>query len=200
MKSKCRIFIAVELPEKTKQDIRKLQREIASHGLAIRWVKPVNTHLTIKFLGDVDPSDIETINRILSDVAANHPRFDLVPRGVGVFPNIRRPGIIWTGIAGQTDVLGSIHNAVNSGLNDLGFSADKRPYRGHLTLGRIKTRLDQSRLVTALRVNQDFVCEAFSVERLGMFKSELHPSGPVYTKLSAMLLNSSTFDRERITF
>ena len=192
MKSKFRAFIAIELPEKIKRDIRKLQHVFASHVLDIRWVKPVNMHLTIKFLGDVDPSDIEAVGRLLSDTAANHPIFDLAPRGVGLFPNIRRPSIIWTGIAGQTDVLGSIHKSVNSGLTDIGFEADKRPYRGHLTLGRIKTHMDQSRLVTALRVNQEFASEAFSVERLVMFKSERHPNGPVYTKLYEVPLGIST--------
>jgi 2'-5' RNA ligase len=192
MKSKFRAFIAIELPEKIKRDIRKLQHVFASHVLDIRWVKPANMHLTIKFLGDVDPSDIEAVGRLLSNTAANHPIFDLAPQGVGLFPNIRRPSIIWTGIAGQTDVLGSIHKSVNSGLNDIGFEADKRPYRGHLTLGRIKTHMDQSRLVTALRVNQEFVSKAFSVERLVMFKSELHPNGPVYTKLCEVPLGIST--------
>jgi RNA 2',3'-cyclic 3'-phosphodiesterase len=190
MKSKFRAFVAIELPEKIKRDIRKLQHAFASHGLDIRWVKPANMHLTVKFLGDVDPSDIESVGRVLSDTAANHPMFDLTPRGVGVFPNIRRPSIVWTGIAGQTDVLGSIHRSVNSGLSDIGFESDKRPYRGHLTLGRIKTHRNQNRLVTALRVNQEFVSEAFSVERLVMFKSELQPAGPVYTRLCEGLLGN----------
>jgi len=191
MKSKFRAFVAIELPEKIKRDIRKLQLAFASNGLDIRWVKAVNMHLTIKFLGDIEPPDVEAVGRVLSKTAASCPIFNLVPRGVGVFPNIRRPGIIWTGIAGQTDALGAVHKSVNGGLNDIGFEADKRPYRGHLTLGRIKTRMNQSRLVTALRTHQGFVSETFPVERLVMFKSELHPAGPVYTKLYEISLGTS---------
>ena len=113
------------------------------------------------------PSDIEIVARVLSDTAANYPVFDLVPRGVGIFPNIRRPRIVWTGIAGQTDILRSVQKSVENALVPLGFSAEKRPYRGHLTLGRIKDRIDQGRLVTALRAHQDFVSEAFSVPDAG---------------------------------
>ena len=192
MGSKLRAFIAIEVPEKIHNDIRRLQRAVASHRLNIRWVKPVNMHLTIKFLGDVDPSDMEVFGRILSDTAANHPIFDLLPQGVGIFPNIRRPRIIWAGIAGQTDVLRSVRKSVENALVSLGFAADKRPYRGHLTIGRIKTHLDQGRLVTALRTHQVFVSKTFSVERLVMLKSELHPNGPVYTKLLEMPFGIST--------
>ena len=192
MRSHLRAFIAIEVPEKIHNDIRKLQRAIASHRLNIRWVKPVNMHLTIKFLGNVEPSDMEALGRILSDTAANHPIFDLLPQGVGIFPNIRRPRIIWAGIAGQTDVLRSIWKSVEDALVPLGFAADKRPYRGHVTIGRIKTRLDRGRLVTALRTHQDFVSEKFSVKHLVMVKSELRPSGPVYTKLWEMPFGIST--------
>jgi 2'-5' RNA ligase len=194
MKPKFRTFVAIELPEKIHVDIRKLQRDFASHRLNVRWVKPVNIHLTIRFLGNVDPSDVSGVGRVLSDTAANYPIFDLVPRGVGIFPNIRRPRIVWTGIAGQIDVLRSVQKSVENALVPLGFAAEKRPYRGHLTLGRIKARMDQGRLVTALRAHQDFVSETFSVKRLVMFKSELHPNGPVYTKLYEMALGASISD------
>ena len=183
MKPKFRTFVAIELPQNIQDAIRKLQHSFASHRLDIRWVKPGNTHLTLSFLGDVDPFDIESVNRVLSDIAANYPIFDLSPRGVGIFPNVRRPRIIWVGIAGKTDVLRSVQKSVVNVLVPLGFAAEKRPYRGHLTIGRIKNRPNQGSLVTALRTQQEFDCEAFTVRRLIIFKSELHPDGPVYTQL-----------------
>jgi 2'-5' RNA ligase len=192
MKPKLRAFVAIELPEKIQGDIRSLQRAFAAHRLNIRWVKPVNLHLTIKFLGDIEPSDMEPLGRVLSDTAAIHPMFHLLPQGMGIFPNIRRPRIIWTGIAGQTHILRSIWKSVENVLVPLGFAAEKRPYRGHLTIGRVKTRMDQARLVSALRAHQDFVSESFLVKRLVMYRSELHPSGAVYTKLLEMPLGMST--------
>lgn len=191
MASKIRTFVAIELPEDIRADIRKLQHDFTSYRFDIRWVIPLNMHLTLTFLGDIDPSNIEAVGRVLSETAAHYPIFELRPRGMGVFPNIRRPRIIWTGIAGQTDVLRSVQKSVANALDPLGFAAEKRPYRGHLTLGRVKSRIDQSRLVDALRTHQEFVSEAFSVERLVMFKSELHPGGPSYTKLCEMPLGIS---------
>jgi len=181
--AKIRTFIAIELPDKIQSDIRQLKHSFLPYRFDIRWVKPLNMHLTIKFLGDVDPADLDTIGKLLSDIAGNFPRFDLIPRGLGVFPSLKRPRVIWIGIAGQTDVLGSIQQSVNGGLNEIGFTTEKRPFRGHLTFGRIKSRVDQDRLLDALHAQQKFVSKAFTVENLVMFKSELTPSGPIYTKL-----------------
>ena len=192
MKSKYRTFIAIELPEGGQDDIRRLQHAFATQRLDIRWVKPVNLHLTLSFLGDVDPPDIDAVARVLSGSAANTPIFDLSPRGMGVFPNIRQPRILWVGMAGQTDMLKSLQKSVADALAPLGFAANKRPYRGHLTIGRIKPRTHQGRLVDALRAHQEFVSQAFTVKRLVIFKSDLRPDGPVYTRLYEMPLGTST--------
>lgn len=190
VEKKLRTFVAIDLPESLQNDIRMLQNAFASRRLDVRWVKPANVHLTIKFMGDVDRLDIETAARILSETAANHPKFDLVPRGVGVFPSIKRPRVLWAGIAGQTDVLRSVQTSVDNAMVSLGIKADKRPFRGHLTIGRIKTHIQQDRLATALRTHQGFASEMFPVERLVLFKSELQPGGPVYTRLQEIPLGN----------
>jgi len=192
MKPKVRTFIAIELPDTIQSDIRQLKHFFTPYRFDIRWVKPSNMHLTVKFLGDVDPADLDTTHKLLADIAGNFPSFDLVPRGLGVFPSLKRPRNIWVGIAGQTDVLYSIQHAVNSDLTEMGFPAEKRPFRGHLTFGRIKSRIDPARLLDALRARQTFVSKAFTVERLVMFKSELRPGGPIYTKLYEEPLGIST--------
>jgi RNA 2',3'-cyclic 3'-phosphodiesterase len=191
MEAKVRTFVAIELPEIIQRDIRHLQHAFKSHRFDIRWVKPLNMHLTLAFLGNISPSVIEAVGRVVSETATAHPVFELIPQGVGVFPNIRRPRIIWAGISGQTDILRSLQAFMSSGLNRLGFKTEKRPYKGHLTLGRVKSPLDQGRLVDALRSHQGFVSRAFSVQHLVMFKSELHPGGPFYTKLSEVPLGHS---------
>jgi len=192
MKPKVRTFIAIELPDEIRSDIRQLTRAFTPYRFDIRWVKPLNMHLTIQFLGDVGPADLDAIGKVLSDKAGFFSRFDLIPRGLGVFPSLKRPRILWIGIAGQTDILGSIQKSVSSGLNDLGFTAQKRPFRGHLTFGRIKSRIDQKRLLDALHAQQKFVSKAFSVDHLVMFKSELTQGGPIYTKLYEAPLGIST--------
>ena len=184
--SKFRTFIAVELPENIRSDIRKLQHVFRSYRFDIRWVKTQNMHLTLKFLGDVDPAHVEPIWNVLTEIVGQHPVFELLPRGMGVFPNIRQPRILWAGIAGQMDALRNLHRSVEIALDPLGFTAEKRLFKGHLTIGRIKKRIDPKRLADALRTHQNFESDPFAVERLVLFKSELLPGGPNYTKLYEM--------------
>ncbi len=78
MEYKIRTFVAIELPENIRADIRKLKHSFTPYRFEIRWVKPLNMHLTIKFLGDVDPADLEAIRKVLSDIAGKFPSFDLI--------------------------------------------------------------------------------------------------------------------------
>ncbi|MDX2446197.1 MAG: RNA 2',3'-cyclic phosphodiesterase [Desulfobacterales bacterium] len=192
MGSKLRTFIAIELPGYIQDDLRKLQHVFISHRFDIRWVKPLNMHLTITFLGDIDPSEIKAVSRTLSETAARYPVFELVPRGVGVFPSIRQARIIWTGVAGQTHVLRQLQASVEKALEPLGFIAERRLFTGHLTMGRIKKRIDPKRLADALRIHQGFASDPFAVERLVLFKSDLKKNGPIYTKLREIRLDIQT--------
>ncbi|MBW1864084.1 MAG: RNA 2',3'-cyclic phosphodiesterase, partial [Deltaproteobacteria bacterium] len=112
MKYKFRTFVAIELPGYIRDDLRKLQHDFTSCRFDIRWVKPRNMHLTVKFLGDVDPVHVEAVGNVLAEIVRQTPVFELLPRGMGVFPNIRQPRILWTGIAGQADALGYLHRSV----------------------------------------------------------------------------------------
>ena len=190
--SKIRTFVAIELPENIRTDLRRLQHDFTSYRFGIRWVKPRNMHLTLKFLGDVDPVHVEAIGNVLAESVGQTPVFELLPRGLGVFPNIRQPRILWTGIAGQADALRYLHRSVEIALDPLGFTADKRFFTGHLTIGRIKKRIDPKRLADALRIHQGFASDPFAVERLVLFKSDLKQNGPQYSKLREMRLGIQT--------
>lgn len=192
MKANVRTFVAIELPENIRTDLRKLQHDFTSCRFGIRWVKPRNMHLTVKFLGYVDPVHVEDVGNVLAEIVGQTPMFELLPRGMGVFPNIRQPRILWTGIAGQVDALGYLHRSVENALDPLGFTAEKRFFTGHLTLGRIKKRIEPKRLADALRIHQGFASDPFAVERLVLFKSDLKQNGPVYTKLREMRLGIQT--------
>jgi len=147
-------------------------------------------HLTLKFLGDVDPVHVEAIGNVLTESVGQTPVFELLPRGLGVFPNIRQPRILWTGIAGQADAVRYLHRSVEIALDPLGFTADKRFFTGHLTIGRIKKRIDPKRLADALRIHQGFASDPFAVERMVLFKSDLLPGGAKYSKLYEMPLGN----------
>lgn len=192
MKHKIRTFVAIELPENIRSDIRKLQHAFSAYQFNIRWVKLRNMHLTLKFIGDVNPVHVKTIGDVLADIVGQNAVFELLPRGMGVFPNIRHPQILWTGVAGQMDALRCLHRSVEIALDPLGFTAESRPFTGHLTIGRIKKRIDPKRLADALRTHQGFASDPFAVERLMLFKSDLKKNGPIYTKLREMRLDIQT--------
>jgi 2'-5' RNA ligase len=186
-----RAFIAIELPEKIIYTIRKVQEEIKSYGLKIRWVRPENIHLTLKFLGDIQEADTEKVERAVSESVTGHPPISLAVRGIGVFPGIKRPRVIWLGVSNPLDVLTTFQKTLDEKLEAMGFPKEKKPFRGHLTLGRIKSNIDPKTLNDALKEFTRFESEHFLADRIMLYKSDLKPNGPVYTKLIETYLTAS---------
>jgi len=154
-----RLFIAIHLPDDLLQTLtasqRQLQRKLAASPL--RWSRPEGIHLTLKFLGDTDPARIPEIIDALSRVAAKHAPFELPVGGLGMFPNARRPNVLWAGVADEAHRLRHLAADVDKALARLGWQREKRPFSGHLTLARVKKqagnreRRELGEAVTALR-------------------------------------------------
>ena len=178
-----RTFIAIKLPENTITSLREVQEGIRSHGIHLRWVRPENIHLTLKFLGDIKEDNLEKITAALHESIAAYEPISLYAKGLGVFPGIKRPRVVWVGIAGQLESLIGLQQSLEQGLEGLGFEKEKRPFKGHLTLGRIKRRIDPKQLGNALIKYDEFKSETFSAENIVMYKSELKPTGAVYTEI-----------------
>ncbi len=178
-----RSFIAFELPENIISSIGKLQKQIKCHGLNARWVHPENIHLTLKFLGDITKTDIENAGGAIIETAKGYAPISLSAKGIGIFPNIKRPRVIWVGIAGQISTLVGLQRELDENLGSIGFAKEKRLFKGHLTLGRIKKKIPLKRLVDAIKKFEGFESEIFTVDQIILFKSVLKPSGSVYTKL-----------------
>ena len=188
---KVRAFIAIELPDRIRLDIASLQKDLASAGLKLRWVKSQNLHLTLKFLGDMNRETIADICNGLTAVTSMHPEFELQPSGIGCFPGLKNSRGLWTGISGTLDGLRTLQADVENALRPFGFKVEKRPFRGHLTIGRVKSRLNPHKLAEALRAHQGFYSDAFTVKQVTLFQSKLQPNGPVYTKLCESPLGAS---------
>ena len=186
-----RTFIAIELPEKIIYTIRKVQEEIKSYGLKIRWVRPENIHLTLKFLGDIQAADTENVARAVSETATGYPPISLAVKGIGVFPGIKKPRVLWLGISKQLDLLTALQKTLDEKLEAMGFPKEKRPFRGHLTLGRIKSKIDPKTLHDVLKEFTQFESERFFADRIILYKSDLKPKGAVYTKLIETYLTVS---------
>jgi 2'-5' RNA ligase len=180
-----RTFIAAEIPENITSGIRELQQGLKDYGIDIRWIRSENIHLTLKFLGDVQAADIDNIFEAISRTVDGVASISLKAKGIGVFPDIRRPHVLWVGLTGQLEVLMQLQKTLDSNLKDIGFPQEKRPFKGHLTIGRIKTKINTKKFGDALMAFRNFETETFIADKIILFKSELKPQGAVYTHLAS---------------
>ncbi len=188
--NKIRAFIAFHLPENVRKHIRDLQDHLRSGGLHLRWVAPENIHLTLKFLGDINPSDTERIAQAMSQSVQETSRLHLGAKGIGVFPTVRKARVLWIGLSGDTHELIQLQNRLDDRLSDLGYEKESRPFKAHLTLARAKESPDPKELVQAMEKFASFASPDFSAEELILWQSQLKPSGAVYTKLRSVFLAS----------
>jgi 2'-5' RNA ligase len=183
-----RTFIAVEIPENIISGIRDLQQDLKAYGVDIRWIRPENIHLTLKFLGDVQAADMDRIIKAIIGTAEGGSPISLQAKGIGVFPGVKRPRVLWVGLTGQLELLSSLQKTLDANLKGIGFPPEKRPFKGHLTIGRIKTKMNSKIFVDALMDFRSFESETFVADRIVLFKSELKPNGAVYTNLASATL------------
>ena len=183
-----RTFIAFQLQAEVVEALRALQAEMKQQGLTFRWVHPGNIHLTLKFLGNTTDEQIKAVKGVIEDVAGSQAPLSLEARGLGVFPSLKKARVLWSGIHGDAARLGELHSNLERSLSAVGFEAERRAFRGHLTLGRVKGRIDKRTLAAAIAACGSFVSPAMTADRLILFKSELKPSGAEYTELFARKL------------
>jgi 2'-5' RNA ligase len=188
MSTSIRTFIAVKLPETVLAAIGRVQERMAACGLNVRWVTTGNIHLTLKFLGEVDEDEVDSIATVLAEAVHGFAPLRLAAAGVGVFPSVKRARVIWVGLAGQLPELAALQRSIENRLATIGYPHEKRPFSGHLTLGRVKGLIAESRLTTAMGAFIDFASETFEVDRVVLFKSDLRPTGAAYTELRHVTL------------
>ena len=186
-----RSFLAFELPHDVRKKVAKISGEIKKTGLNAKWVKPANIHLTVIFMGNIDEEDIPGIISKIDNVACLYKNFDISLGGMGLFPDLRRPRIIWLGLDGETDRLSSLRNDLQKSLESFGIKQERRPFNPHLTLGRFRKPVKDRALLNKIIDEygniggpEEKLCE------LVMFKSELKPGGAVYTRIHSWPLKS----------
>ena len=189
--AKIRVFIAVKLPDHVIRRLSETQQDLKKHGLMIKWTRSENIHLTLKFLGDIFLEDVGPVCEVIKTSVRGLGPIKLYAGGVGIFPGIRRPRVLWTGISGQLDLLEKLHKAIDAGLSSLGFAKDDRRFTGHLTLGRFKGHHNSEaliKLIDMMKIYADMALDEFIVDAVSLYKSDLKPSGPIYTDLSRIRL------------
>lgn len=180
--SSIRSFIAIELPDNVRRLLEKLILELRKSEAAVGWVRPERVHLTLKFLGNVGPDIIEQIKPVLAEIASRASSFRLDVAGCGAFPTIKAPRVIWAGLS-DSEPLIRLQKEVEAGMIPFGFEPENRPFRPHLTIGRVKGRQRLQALQQILLASQGFTAEPFDVVELVLYKSELRPDGARYTPL-----------------
>jgi len=187
---KIRTFVAIPLPEQVLNRLAGLARDLKKHPLRLKWSRTENIHLTLKFLGDILTEDVDPVCEAVSAASRQYHPFTLSVKGVGVFPNIRRPRVLWTGISGQTDRLTALQRSIDRRLGDLGYRQDDRPFTGHLTLGRFKGHPDPDVLIDIMKTNANTGSDEFLADSICVYQSDLKPAGPIYTNLATIRLGA----------
>jgi 2'-5' RNA ligase len=178
-----RTFIAVDLPHPVRRSLGEFQEELKRARAAVSWVRPEQVHLTVKFLGSVASEQIGPIRQTLERVVTSASPLRLQPVGCGAFPSVPNMRVIWFGLEGDLARLAELVGEVEAALVPLGFKAEDRPFRPHLTLGRVKGKQNLRVLQQALAAHTAIRAEAFDVDQLVLYKSDLRPEGARYTPL-----------------
>jgi 2'-5' RNA ligase len=185
-----RAFIAVDLEPQTVQRIAEAIDRLRPRIPGIRWLAPANFHLTLKFLGDVDEAKVETIAAALEREFCPFLCFTINAKGLGVFPDLKRPRILWVGLVG--DELNVLASKVERVLIPFGFAAEKRAFTPHLTVGRWREFKGSSKELgdeIAKWSGHDF--GRSNVEEVILFQSVLKQEGAVYRPLKTVALTKN---------
>lgn len=182
--AKIRSFLAVELPPPILAKIGSIQDRLRACRADVRWVKVERIHLTLKFFGNIEEEQIANISSVMEESAAETSAFPLSIKGLGAFPSTRAPRVIWLGLHGWEENLLPMQREIETGLEAVGFRPEKRPYRPHLTLGRVKSLKGKGGLVDLMERETEVNFGPFVVDRIVLFRSDLRPTGPIYTPLT----------------
>ncbi len=185
-----RSFLSIELPKLILSKIEGVQGDLRSTHADVRWVSPEKIHLTLKFFGNIEVSRIDVIFKSIEEPVRNTLPFSVRVKGAGAFPSLKNPRVIWMGLADGIEMLISLQKEIEARLEKIGFEPEDRPFQPHLTLGRMKSSRGKEDLVRKMENHTEEEFGAFQVERVALFKSDLRPSGPIYTLLRILRLGN----------
>lgn len=179
MSQTTRLFVALELPHTIKIALAGYVAPLQQLSRGVRWVKAENVHLTLKFLGDTPTAKLSAIQNTLATVCNNFASLALEIAGAGVFPNARRPQVLWVGLNDASGQLGKLAQEIDAHLHQLGFPRETRPFSPHVTIGRVRdTRVDA---VTKEMLEHPFPPHEMICTDCTLMRSELQRDGSIYT-------------------
>jgi 2'-5' RNA ligase len=187
-----RAFVAVPVSAVVREAIeRELGRwRAALPASSIRWVRPAQLHLTVRFFGLVASAQMDELARAVESAVAGVPPFHLTAEGWGIFPHPRNPRVLWMGVSGQIEVLRQLQQQIESATAAFGEPPEAREFHAHLTLARVKdaTAQERDRMAKFFAQLKPAAAGAWRVDQVELIQSELAPEGPRYTCLRSIPL------------
>jgi len=178
--------MAVEISEPCRESLARFIGGIDKYGTSVKWVPAENLHVTLKFLGE---SAVDTGGIINALKTVRQEKFQAELRGLGCFPNLKHPKIIFAAVGEGASQLKTLASAVEDALEPLGFAKEERGFHPHITIGRVKCPGKTASKIAEKMIGQEGVIFGkFSVDRFCVMKSDLRPRGPVYTKIAELQL------------
>ena len=182
MSETIRSFIAFDINSETiLKNITNIQNLLTKTGANLKLVKPENIHITVRFLGNITPNMVE---KIFEEMKKTHfSPFNVKIHGIGAFPHLRYPRVLWAGITEGADQLRNIFNQLEPRIRSLGFAPDTRGFSPHLTIARVKSGRNKAELIKCINENKNCRFGTVKAECLKLKKSNLTPKGPIYSTL-----------------
>jgi 2'-5' RNA ligase len=188
-----RAFVAVPLGEDVVRAAAALsaalRRRLGDLGASAKWVPPQNMHVTLRFLGNISEAQVPAIRETLGPVVLRHAAFLAGLRGIGAFPDPRRPSVLWIGVSEGGDAFQALAADVGRALDGLGFPEEDRPFHAHLTLARLRRGAPPCDLGAVLEEQAAADAGQTVVREVVLFESSLRPRGPVYCPVWRGTLN-----------
>jgi RNA 2',3'-cyclic 3'-phosphodiesterase len=181
-------FVAIELPKTVKTYLAEISADLKRCRADVKWVRPEAMHLTLKFLGNVRGEVIPAIENELRSVLAGEAAMHMQVTGLGAFPGLNKPRVIWAGLKDVSGKMAPLAAEIDKALEPLGFEREKRSFSPHLTLGRVRSNSGIRDLVEAVRTQMDAAGPTFIADRILFFESILKPSGAEYYPLCSFAL------------
>jgi len=178
-----RCFLAIPVGPEPSALLARAQERLRRTGADVKWVERENLHLTLKFLGEVEESRLDAVRGSARDIAAGTPAMAMRYRGIGCFPHERAPRVVWVGTAFAPDAIGTLAARLETELAARGFPTENRPFRGHVTLGRVRSPRGAKDLARELGGLRDGDFGGQAADGFVLFRSDLGPSGPKYSVL-----------------
>ncbi|WP_027360118.1 RNA 2',3'-cyclic phosphodiesterase [Desulforegula conservatrix] len=191
MTDKPRLFIALDIPDTAVEKVMDIQKMMKKANIPARWVSTKNIHLTLKFIGETDSKNLPCIKEILEYSVNDFEPFKLSISNAGAFPGMINPSVIWAGLTGETELVMKLSRIIDRNLFEkLDIKRETKSSKPHITIARIKTRINPSKLAGVIEEIGSNTPFPFIAESVSLFQSTLTRDGAKYTALKTLKLNT----------